>query len=98
LVTVENYDVVSDSFSEILSLALEKYCTADNSDSDVGISMLLEADDKNADETIESLKNLDDLSSLSLSSATVDDSILDVEVLHLMEDGIKWTLDAERKD
>jgi len=88
--------LLSDSFSEILSLALEKCIVADDSDSDDGISMLLEADDKNADEAIESLKNLDDLSSLSLST-TVDDSTLDVEVLHLMEDGIKWTMDAERK-
>jgi len=42
-VTVENDDFVSDSFSEILSLALEKYTVADDSDS---ISILLEADDK----------------------------------------------------
>jgi len=86
---------VSDSFSEILSLALGKCTVVDDSDSDDGISMLLEAD-KNADEAIESLKNLD-LSSLSLSATTVDDSTLDVEVPHLMEDGIKWSMDAKKK-
>jgi len=94
-VTVENDDFVNNSFLEILLLTLEKCTVADDFDSDDGISILLEADDKNADKAIESLKNLDDLSSLSLSGTTVDDSILDVEVLHLMEDGIKWTMDAE---
>jgi len=88
---------VSDSFLEILSLTLRKCTVVDDFDSDDGISILLEANDKNADKAIESLKNLDDLSSLSFSATTVDDSILDVEVLHLVEDGIKWTMDAERK-